>query len=91
MVSSFIDVIDVLVNFLKYRGSVLFPGIVVSAFMDFLLYFCQDFSCLMIWSRFWYLCSSSIVTLSGADKIFFQLLLLNEACFVEGHIGYNLD
>ena len=32
----------VLLNFLKYRRSVLFPNIVVSAFAGFVLYLCHD-------------------------------------------------
>ena len=42
----------VLLNFWKYRRSVLFPKIVVSAFTGLVLYLCHDFSCLITWSRF---------------------------------------
>ena len=38
--------IVVLLNFLKYRGNVLFPEIVPSAFAGFVLYLCHDSSCL---------------------------------------------
>ena len=27
----------------------------------------------------------------GLIEIFFHFLLLNEVCYVEGHVGYNLD
>ena len=44
--------IVVFLNILKYLRSVLFPKIVVSAFVGFVLYLCHDFSCLMTESRF---------------------------------------
>ena len=49
---SVFSLIVVLLNFRKYRRSVLFPNIVVSAFTGLVLYFCHDFSCLIIVSRF---------------------------------------
>ena len=63
--------IVVLLNFLKYRRSVLFPKIGVSAFTGFVLNLCHDLSCLMTGSRFWYFCNSCSVTFSvGGKKIF---------------------
>ena len=44
--------IGVLLNFLKYLRSVLFPKIVVSALVGLVLYLYHDFSCLMAGSRF---------------------------------------
>ena len=44
--------IVLLLIFLKYLRSVLFPKIVVSAFVDLVLYLYHDFSCLMTGSRF---------------------------------------
>ena len=59
-----------LLNFLKYQRSVLFPKIVVSAFTGFVLYLCHDFSCLNTGSRFWFCFESSSVILSvGGRKI----------------------
>ena len=49
---SVFSLIVVLLNFRKYRRSVLFPNIVVSAFTGLVLYLCHDFSCLIIGSRF---------------------------------------
>ena len=49
----------VLLNFLKYLRSVLFPKIVVSAFVGFVLYLRHDLSCVMTGSRFWYFCNNS--------------------------------
>ena len=43
MVFSFMDV---LLIFLKYFRSVLFPGITIYAFAGFVIYLCQDLSCL---------------------------------------------
>ena len=63
--------IVVLLNFRIYRRSVLFPGIVVSAFAGFVLYLCHDLSCQITGSRFWYFCNSCSVTFSvGERKIF---------------------
>ena len=56
--------IDVLLICLKCLGSVLFPRIVISAFMGFVLKECQDFSCLMTGSRFWCFCKNSSVNFS---------------------------
>ena len=49
---SVFSLISVLLNFRKYRRSVLFPKIVVSAFTGLVLYLCHDFSCLITGSRF---------------------------------------
>ena len=46
------SLIVVLLNFQKYRSSVSFPKIVVSAFTGLVLYLCHDFSCLITESRF---------------------------------------
>ena len=54
----------VLLNFLKYLRSVLFPKIVVLAFVGFVLYLCHDLSCLMTGSRFWYFRNNSSVIFS---------------------------
>ena len=43
---------DVLLIFLKYLRSVLFPRIVISAFTGFVFHLCQDLNCLMTGSRF---------------------------------------
>ena len=63
--------IVVFLNFLKYRRRVLFPKIVVSALVSFVLYLCHDFSCLMTGSRFSYFCKNSSVIVSiGGRKMF---------------------
>ena len=49
---SVFSLIAVLLNFRKYRRSVLFPKIVVSAFTCLVLYLCHDFKCLITGSRF---------------------------------------
>ena len=49
---SVFSLIVVLLNFRKYRRSVLFPKIVVSALTSLVLYLCHDFSCLITGSRF---------------------------------------
>ena len=49
---SVFSLIEVLLNFLKYLRSVLFPRVVISALIGLVLYLCQDFNCLMIGSRF---------------------------------------
>ena len=49
---SVFSLIVVLLNFRKYRRSVLFPKIVVSALTGLVLYLCHDFSCLITGSRF---------------------------------------
>ena len=43
---------DVLLIFLKYLRSVLFPGIVIYAFAGFVIYLCQDLSCLWTGTMF---------------------------------------
>ena len=58
----------VLLNFLKYLRSVLFPEIVVSAFVGFVLNLCHDLSCLMTGSRFWYFCNNSSVSFSVVGR-----------------------
>ena len=65
---SVFSLIVVLLNFLKYRRSVLFRKIVVSAFTGFVLYLCHDFSCLITGSRFWYF-GSSVISSVGGRKI----------------------
>ena len=62
--------IVVLLNFLKYLRSVLFPKIVVSAFAGFVIYLCYDLSCLITGSKFWYFCSNcSVIVSVGSRKI----------------------
>ena len=46
------SLIVVLLNFRKYRRSVLFPRIVESALIGLVLYLCHDFSCRITGSRF---------------------------------------
>ena len=60
--------IVVLLNFLKYRRSVVFPKIVVSAFAGFVLNLCHYLSCLMTGSRFWYFCNICSVIFSFGGK-----------------------
>ena len=63
--------IVVLLNFLKYRRSVFFSKILVSAFAGFVLYLCHDLSCLITDSRFWYFCYNCSLSFSvGGRKIF---------------------
>ena len=75
----------VLLNFLKYRSSVLFPKIVVSAFAGFVLNLCHDLSCLITGSRFWYFCICCSVTFSVGGKKYFRLLILIVELFRVGH------
>ena len=49
---SVFSLIVVLLSFRKYRRSVLFPKMVVSALTGLVLYLCHDFSCLNTGSRF---------------------------------------
>ena len=64
------SIIVVLLNFRKYRRSVLFPKIVISPFAGFVLKLCHDFSRLITGSRFWYRFKSSSVIFSvGGRKI----------------------
>ena len=68
---SVFSLIVVLLKFLKYRRSVLFPKIVKSVFVGFVLYLCHDLSCLITGSRFWYFCNNCCVIVSvGARKMF---------------------
>ena len=60
--------IVVLLNFLKYRRSVLFPKIVVSAFAGLVLYLCHDLSCRINGSKFWYFWSNSRVIFSVVGR-----------------------
>ena len=61
----------VLLNFLKYRRSILFLNIVVSAFAGFVLYLCHDLSCLIIGSKFCFFCiNCSVIFFVGDKKIF---------------------
>ena len=63
--------IVVLLAFLKYRRSVLFPKVVVSAFVCFVLYLCHDLSCLITGSKFWYFRSNcSVIVSVGGRKMF---------------------
>ena len=63
----------VFLNFLKYRRSVLFPKIVVSAFVGLVLHLCHHFCCLMTGSRFWCFCKNSSVIDSVGDKKMFSV------------------
>ena len=67
---SVISLIVVLLYFLKYRRSVLFPNIVVSAFVGFVLNLCHDLSWRITGSKFWYFCNNCSVIFSvGGIKI----------------------
>ena len=78
--------IDKLLNFLKYRRSVLFPRIVISAFNGFALNLCQDISCLIAGSGFCYFCNRSSVSFLWLVEKHFHSLLLKEVCYLEGHV-----
>ena len=73
--------IVVLFNFRKYRRSVLFPRIVVSAFAGFVLYLCHDLSCRITGSKFWYFCKSCSVIFFSGRKI------LSVSCFDRGIVS----
>ena len=75
----------VFLNFLKYRRIVLFPEIVVSAFVGFVLNMCHDLNCLMTGSRFWYFFISCSVTFSFVDKKKFPDLILLVGLYRVGH------
>ena len=77
--------IVVLLNFLKYLRSVLFPKIVVSAFVGLVLFLCHNFSCLMARSRFWYFYNNSSVTFSVVGRLNVRFLI-GVWCQV-GHVG----
>ena len=70
---SLVSFMVVLLNFLKYLRSVLFPKIVVSGFVGFVLYLCHDLSCLMTGSRFWYFCNNSSVIFSAVSRKMFSI------------------
>ena len=72
----------VLLNFLKYLRSVLFPKMVVSAFVGFVLNLCHDLSCLMTGSRFWSFCSRVIV--SVVDRKMFYISIFDRGIASSG-------
>ena len=74
----------VLLNFLKYLRSVLFPKIVVSAFVDFVLYLCHDLSCLMTGSRLWYFCNNSSVIFSVVGRKMFSISIFDRGIVSSG-------
>ena len=75
----------VLLNFLKYLSSVLFPKIVVSAFVGFVLYLCHDLSCLMTESRFWYsFCNNASVILSVVGRKLFSISIFDRGIASSG-------
>ena len=74
----------VLLNFLKYLRSVLFPKIVVSALFGLLLYLCHDFSCLMTGSRFWYFCNNPSMIFSGVGRKMFSISIFDRGMVSSG-------
>ena len=76
--------IVVILNFLNYRRSVLFPKIVVSALVGLVLYLCQDFSCLMTGSRFWYFCNNSCVIVSVEGRKMFSISVFDRGTVSRG-------
>ena len=78
------SLIVVLLNFRKYRRSVLFPKIVVSAFTGLDLYLCYDFSCLIMGSRFWYCFKVIIVILSVGGRKMFSISNLDKGIVSSG-------
>ena len=78
------SLIVVLLNFRKYRRSVLFPKIVVSAFTGLVLYLCHDFSCLITGSRFWYCFKVLIVILSVGGRKMFSISNLDKRIVSSG-------
>ena len=79
--------IVVLLNFLKYRWSVLFPNIVVSAFAGFVLFLCHDLICLIIGSKCWYFCINYSVTFSVVVKKLFSISIFDRGMCQVGHEG----
>ena len=73
----------VLLNFLNYRRSVLFP-MMVSALVGLFLYFCQDFSCPMTGSSFWYFRKSSSVIVSVEDRKIFSISVFDRGIVSSG-------
>ena len=74
--------IVVLLNFLKYRMILLFPKIVVSAFVGVVLYLCHDLNCLVTVSSVWYFCSNcSVIVSVGGKKMF------STSCFDRGIVS----
>ena len=76
---------EVLLNFLKYLTSNLFPRIVMSALIGLVLYLCHDFSCLMTGSRFWCFRNNSSVTFSVLEGKCFHFLFLIKVLYLGGH------
>ena len=80
-----------MLNFLKYRRSVLFPKIVVSAFAGFVLCLCHDLSFLLTGSRFWYFCNCCSVIFSVGGRKYIRLLILIVKLCRVGHEDQKLD
>ena len=74
----------VLLNFLKYLRSVLFPKMVVSAFVGFVLNLCHDLGCLMTGSRFWSFCNNSRVIVSVVDRKMFHISIFDRGIASSG-------
>ena len=74
----------VLLNFLKYLRSVLFPKIVESAFVGFVLCLCLDLSCLLTGSKFWCFCNNSSVILSVVGRKMFSLSIFDRGIVSSG-------
>ena len=81
---SVFSLIVVLLNFRKYRRSVLFPKIVVSALTGLVLYLCHDFSCLITGSRFWYCFNVEIVIVSVGGRNMFSISSLDKVIVSSG-------
>ena len=79
---------DVLLIFLKYRRSVSFPIIVISAFTGFVFCLCQDLSCLMTGSRFWHFWSSSSVSFSVVGGKLFSISVFERG--ILSSVSYRL-
>ena len=74
----------VLLNFLKYLRSVLFPKMVVSFFVGFVFNLCHDLSCLMTGSRFWYFCNNSSVIVSVVGRKMFYISIFDRGIASSG-------
>ena len=60
-----------LLNLQKQWSKFLFPKFVISNSMGFVLYLCQDLSCFITETRFWYFCSDWSVNFSVIGRKFF--------------------
>ena len=71
---SLFSTIVLFLSFQKYLRSVFFPRDVISAFLGFVFYLCQDLSCVMTGSSFRYFVVIPVLVFLKLVEKFFQFL-----------------